>query len=239
VASAGVVDWGSNWTLAEGNGWYQTGAFNNSTSSDGVTVDVSLQLFGTATGDHNFLPDTPFASDTYNGTQGIGDPALGLGDSNSQNNGTTFDNYVLLSLSFSSPVDITSMAIGDVDINGESWQDAVAVVGSNNNVLANTSYTPGSTSFFETRTFSFPDSGMSLFGVTGLSNAANDGSNGQFDVSFDSMVDRIDIYYWNGPDTDNSASRGIYIQDIGFIPTPGTATAALLGLGMFSRRRRN
>lgn len=239
AAGAGVLDWGSGWANAESNGWYATQATTNQTVVDGVTIDVELQTFGTATATHNFLPNAPFASDTYNGDQGEGDPALGIGDSNSFNLGDTFDNYVQLTITFSAAVEIESMSVGDVDIsNGLAWQDAVAVVGSLGGVDAMTTYTPDETSFFESGTFDFPGSGTSLYGVSGKSQASNDGSDGQFDVAFSTAVDTITLFYWNGPDSNSSSPRGVYIQDIHFVPTPGAAALAGLGLIAAGGRRR-
>ncbi|TVQ76916.1 MAG: PEP-CTERM sorting domain-containing protein, partial [Phycisphaeraceae bacterium] len=44
--------------------------------------------------------------------------------------------------------------------------------------------------------------------------------------------------YWNGPDTTNSNGRGIYIQNIEFVPAPGAVALAGAGLLVGLRRRR-
>lgn len=236
-AQGSVIQWGTGWSNNAG-GEYLRGASSGSTIVDGVQADVLVQTFGTATGFNSFLGTTPWATDTFNGDQGPGDPALAIGDSNSRNNGTTFDNYVKVTISFSQLVDITRLALGDVDINGNSWQDVVVVLGSNAGSDVAASYDPESNAFFETRDYDFPDSGVSFRGVTGISPSANDTANAQFEVSFAGLVDTIEILYWNGPDTTNSQGRGIYIQNIEFVPAPGAVVLAGAGVLMGGLRRR-
>lgn len=240
AAQGAILDWGSGWDNNAGAEW-ATGATSGSTTVDGVNISVSVATFGTATGFNSFLGTTPFASDTYNGDQGLGDPALAIGDSNSFNTGTTFDNYLKVTISFSQLIDITKLSIGDIDISsGGSWQDVVVVLGSALGSDVPATYNPESNAVFETRDYNFPDSGLSYRGVTGIAPAANDTADGQFDVSFAGLVDEIHILYWNGPDAGSSQGRGIYIQDIGFVPAPGAI--ALAGAGILVgglRRRRN
>ncbi len=240
TAQGAILDWGSGWDNNAGAEW-GTGATTGSTTVDGVNIDVSVATFGTATGFNSFLGTTPAASDTYNGDQGPGDPALAIGDSNSFNLGADFENYLKVTITFDQLVDITRFNIGDIDISsGGSWQDVVVVLGSASGSNVAAAYNPEANAFFETRDYNFPGTGESFRGVTGIDPAGNDTDDAQFAVSFAGLVNQIEIFYWNGPDASNSQGRGIYIQDIEFIPSPGAI--ALAGAGVLVggiRRRRN
>lgn len=248
-AHAALLDWGSGWTSADPDGSYQDGALTNSAVFSGIGVNVTFETFGTATGDHNFLPPSPGTSFAqYNGDQAAGDPALSIGDSDSFN-GSSLDNFVRLSIDFSQAVDITDFSIGDIDISsGGSWQDAVVVLGSNAGSAVDATYAlhaGASPAALTLTTFDFASGSavygptpLSLPGALGLQQTANDLDDAQIDVGFTGVVDRIEILYWNGPDANDADFRGIYIQDIGFVPTPGATALGALALGVLARRRR-
>jgi len=234
-----VLDWASlGWANQAPGGGYQTGASMNSISIGAIDVDVTFELFGTATGQHNSL----FGGGVTTGPgltnfQNNADEFLfGIGDSGDLNT-EVFENYSLLTINFSSPVDITNLVIGDIDIhpNG-SWQDAVRVVGSMAGDARNTTYNPEESAFFELRTFTFDNIEFdALVGINGDNPFGNTAA--ETSVSFDGLVDRIELFYFNGPDT-SANFRGIYLSNIGFVPAPGSA--ALIGLSglLLARRKR-
>lgn len=249
TTQASVLDWGSGWTNSDPDGTFQDGAATNSTVVDGITINTTFQTFGTATGDHNFLPDSPGTSTDFNGDQADDNPALSIGDSQSFNSGNAFDNFVLFTIEFSRAVSIQSLTIGDNDISsGSFWQDVTTVLGSNAGSSVGVSYDPTVGPAFEQRSYSFSDGSntapaglfgagpISFEGITGTSNASNDGTDGQYDVNFSGLVDTINIVYFNGPDSNDDRFRGIYIQDIAFVPTPGAV--ALLGVAGLAGVRR-
>ncbi|MEM8835363.1 MAG: hypothetical protein AAGD00_06040 [Planctomycetota bacterium] len=248
TSHASVLDWGSGWTNSDPDGTFQDGAATNSTVVDGITINTTFQTFGSATGDHNFLPDSPGTATDFNGDQADDDPALSIGDSQSFNLGNAFDNFVLLTIEFSQAVSIERLTIGDNDISsGNAWQDVTTVLGSNGGSGVGVTYDPTVGPAFELRNYTFSDGSntapglfgpgpVSFDGITGTSNASNDGTDGQFDVDFGGLVDTINIIYFNGPDSNDDRFRGIYIQDIEFIPTPGAA--ALLGVAGLAALRR-
>jgi len=226
---ATVIDWeDGTWDHGSGNQTgYSSGSASGTTNDGNVTVDWAE--FGTATGNHTGLGGAqPRVRTDFNGSSLDG--ALSIGTAGDNNAGTR-QNYVTLTVAFSTSVEILEFLLGDVDRGGAaSWEDFIGVegrIGGESGTLVTTVYAinPASPNRHTL---------VTMFGLDGVR-----GSNG--DVTFDSdaanvgvsfvgRVDFIRLFFHQGTGTTGTSQHGVWLRDISYdVPEP--ATWALAGAG--------
>ena len=243
-AAATTIDWEDGlWDNGSGpNAGYNNGAATGTTNGGTVTVD--WDEFGGATGNHGSLGGAqPTVRTDFNGSSTDG--ALSIGTANDNNNSLgTLTRYVTLTFNFSSPVELLSFILGDVDRGSPStWIDFVAVEGREG----------GAGGTLRTASYAINPSQhglLTMFGNPGVrgtnGNVGFDSDDGNVGVTFDGPVDFIRLYFHQSAGvTGSGAEHGIWLQDIEYeefesVPEPGTL--ALVGVGLvaagYGKRKR-
>jgi hypothetical protein len=230
-----VIDWEDGlWQhgATTYTGWQQpgaapaanTGVYRGSTA--GGQIVVEWRRFGTANGVHSSIGNVMPAvnggtgATVFNGASDDG--ALGIGTGGDANS-NALANYVKLSIWFDMTVDVIPFVIGDVD-DASAWQDFVAVEGSLGGVQRVTSYAIGANQANHTR--------LGKAGVLGINNfnAENGSEAANVTVGFDGAVDRIDVYFLQGPQGAAASAHGIWMRDLEGTGTPEPATSLLITL---------
>lgn len=226
---------------AGSTGWdstYTCGSVSDAT----LTVTLNMSFVGSA------------AAHTQNATA-INDPTftgfLMGNQSNSDQNGATFDNYQQWLFSFSTPVPVNGLMINDIDTNGSgnTWRDAVGVetytgafgaAGTNDDVVMSLSPTTNLVEDAMTYGLQFVNS------TNNVASNQNDADSGDYIVTVNSngAVDGFAIYLFNtGLNLDQHGVGILGTFDAGpptgTVPAPGALmllSAGLLGL-RFARRK--
>jgi hypothetical protein len=229
---ADIVNWDSgDWNGGSANG-YTSGSPTGTTN--GGAVSVQWSVFGTADGTHAFLGGTqPRVLNTV-GAGGAGNGVLTLATSGDANSGT-LSNYAMFELNFTTPVNLANgaLTIQDVDFAASDvWQDFVAVQAFNGVSPIAVSYSILAPHALTTQ--------FGLAGVKGTGLVSNSGpgqADGDVGVNFNGSVNRIVIYFFQGPDftAQTGNDHGIWLKDVTYssaVPEPSTWMT--LGLGAVS-----
>jgi hypothetical protein len=243
AAMADTINWdGGDWNGSVANGY--TSGSPTGTTTDGA-VSVQWSLFGTSDGTHSFLGGVqPRVLNTV-GAGGAGNSVLTLASSEDANFGSTLSNYSTFEFNFSTSVDLANgaLTIQDVDFaSADIWQDFVAVQAFNGASSVSVTYSILAAHALTTQ--------FGLAGVKGTGLVPNNGAgqaDGDVGVNFGGSVNRIVIYYMQGPDltSGTGGDHGIWLKDISYttstIPEPSTWMTLGLGaisLGALKLRRR-
>jgi hypothetical protein len=231
-ALADTINWDQgNWNGGTANG-YTSGSATGTTT--GGAVSVQWTLFGTADGTHGGLGGVqPRVLNTV-GATGVGNGVLTLATSGDRSVGS-LSNYATFEFNFAGPVNLANgaLTIQDVDFASvSSWQDFVAVQAFNGVSPVAVTYSTLAAHSLTTQ--------FGLAGVKGISPVPNSGvgeANGNVGVNFGGTVDRIVIYYLQGPDltSGTGGDHGVWLKDVTYtaaVPEPSTWIS--LGLGMIS-----
>jgi hypothetical protein len=237
VASAALVDWAegtwefggpsvTGWVAPSSSQIAEASAYTGSTLAG--FVGASWYTAGSAVASHGGLGGIqPRLSTTFNGGQGtLGVLSVGANnDSNGDDPSVAPANYVILTLTFANPVDVTRFVIGDVDRGGStSWEDFIAVEGKLWGSGVGTVYGTAAGNN-ETLTFG------SLAGVHGTASVSNGTTDGNVSVGFSGAVDEISFYFMQGPIT-GSSQHGVWIEDIEFSEVPEPRAGMLVAVGL-------
>jgi hypothetical protein len=231
-----MIDWEDGlWDHGSGfNMGYDSGAVTGLTN--GGFVGVTWSTFGAATGLHSSLGGAqPQVRTDFNGSSTDG--ALSVATAGDNNAGTR-QNYVALTISFATAVNVLNLIVGDVDRGGSTtWEDFIAVEGFLGATLRNTVYSinPGPVNRHELAT---------MFGVAGVrgnnGNVAFDSEEANVGIGFDGPVDVLRLYFHQGSGTTGANEHGVWLRDIEYaeaVPESGTWALMVGGLlGLMSLR---
>jgi hypothetical protein len=245
---ATLIDW-EDGTWVHG-GVTQTGYLAGSLSgtTNAGTVTVTWANFGTSTGYYASMGGTqPRVRTDFNGISDDG--ALAFGTSGGRNTvASGVVNYSQMIITFSTPVNINSFIIGDVDRSSPatgsgSWEDFLYVEGR----LGGPAGTLRSTLYTTSPAYNTIATYLGLYGVRGNSSDASSTTDvANVGVAFDQEVTYIRLLYFQGPGVPGSGNHRIWFRDLDYsvdLSTPEPSTFLLAGiglaaLGLAARKRR-